>query len=114
MKTIGSRAEVWHGAALRTSGGLKKENLKMVKDRTGLGRLKSKRKSNYMLKNPGKNPLKKYLRPKGSKGFGPVNDEMKYKTNNKSNKSNKSNNKTSKKNGKKQWNIRSLFKSFLV
>lgn len=31
IKIIGSRAEVWHGNANRTSGGLTKENLMMNK-----------------------------------------------------------------------------------
>ena len=28
MKTVGSRAEVWHGTAKKTSGGLLKKDLK--------------------------------------------------------------------------------------
>lgn len=66
-KTYGSRAEVYHGTAEKTTGGLKKEDL-VIRD----GRIKSKKKSSFMLKNPDKNPLKKYLRPKGSKEFGAV------------------------------------------
>ena len=31
MKTVGSRAEVWHGTAKKTSGGLLKKDLKMNK-----------------------------------------------------------------------------------
>lgn len=38
MKTVGSRAEVWHGTAEHTTGGLKKKDLYMGKD----GRIKSK------------------------------------------------------------------------
>ena len=41
-KTVGSRAEVWHGTAKKTSGGLKRDNLKKNKH----GRIVSKRKSN--------------------------------------------------------------------
>ena len=32
MKTVGSRAEVWHGTAEHTTGGLKKGDLYMGKD----------------------------------------------------------------------------------
>jgi len=31
LKTVGSRAEVWHGTAAKTSGGLTKKNLKKNK-----------------------------------------------------------------------------------
>lgn len=41
MKDIGSRAEVWHGVALKTTGGLVKKDLKMSPD----GRIVSKDKS---------------------------------------------------------------------
>jgi len=41
-KTIGSRAEVWHGTAIRTSGGLRREDLMMNK----YGRIVSKKKHN--------------------------------------------------------------------
>jgi hypothetical protein len=41
MKTIGSRAEVWHGNAKKTSGGLLKENLIQNKH----GRIVSKKMS---------------------------------------------------------------------
>ena len=41
MKTIGSRAEVWHNKALQTSGGLKKKDLV----RNKYGYIVSKRKS---------------------------------------------------------------------
>ena len=41
MKTIGSRAEVFHGTALRTSGGLTKKDLFKGKD----GRIKSRKAS---------------------------------------------------------------------
>lgn len=40
MKTIGSRAEVWHGTAIRTSGGLRKQDLIMNKN----GRIVSRKK----------------------------------------------------------------------
>ena len=42
MKTVGSRAEVWHGTAKKTSGGLLKKDLKMNKR----GRIVSKKMSN--------------------------------------------------------------------
>ena len=41
MKTIGSRAEVFHGTALKTSGGLTKKDLFKGKD----GRIKSRKAS---------------------------------------------------------------------
>ena len=67
MKTIGSRAEVWHDKALHTSGGLKKKDLIQNK----FGYIVSKKKSQSM-KNKNKNPLKPYLQPEGSNTFGPV------------------------------------------
>ena len=42
MYTVGSRAEVFHGHAKHTSGGLKKSNLKKTKD----GRIVSRKASN--------------------------------------------------------------------
>ena len=41
MKTVGTRAEVWHGNAKKTSGGLMKKDLKMNKR----GRIVSKKMS---------------------------------------------------------------------
>ena len=40
-KTVGSRAEVWHGTAKKTSGGLMKKDLKMNKS----GRIVSRKMS---------------------------------------------------------------------
>jgi len=48
MKTEGSRAEVMHGNAMRTSGGLTKKDLKMVD-----GRIISKKQQAAAKKNPG-------------------------------------------------------------
>ena len=48
MQSVGSRAEVWHGNALHTSGGLKKSALKMNKH----GRIVSKKRSAAIKKNP--------------------------------------------------------------
>jgi len=45
--TIGSRAQVYHGNATETAGGLKKKDLKMVK-----GEIVSKAKSKDEKKNP--------------------------------------------------------------
>ena len=67
MKTIGSRAEVWHEKAIKTSGGLKKKDLTQNK----FGYIVSKKKSQSMKKKDN-NPLKPYLQPKGSNTFGPV------------------------------------------
>ena len=44
--TVGTRAQVWHGTADRTSGGLKKSDLVMKN-----GRIKSKRASRSAKKN---------------------------------------------------------------
>ena len=62
-KLVGSRAEVMHGKAMKTKGGLKKMHL-MYKD----GRIKS-RKASANAKKSGH--LKKFLQPKGSRKFGP-------------------------------------------
>lgn len=62
-KLVGSRAEVMHGKAMKTKGGLKKMHL-MYKD----GRIKS-RKASANAKKSGH--LKKFLQPKGSRSFGP-------------------------------------------
>ena len=43
MQTFGSRAEVWHGVALKTSGGLEKKDL--VQDKYGRLVSKAARKS---------------------------------------------------------------------
>ncbi len=51
MKTVGSRAQVWHGTAKKTSGGLTKKDLFKRK-----GRIKSKRASKKAKRN---NNLKK-------------------------------------------------------
>ena len=45
-KTIGSRAEVWHGTALRTNGGLRKNDLLKNKHGEIVSRIKSKNKNN--------------------------------------------------------------------
>ena len=46
MKTIGTRAQVWHGTAVKTSGGLNKKDLFMKK-----GRIKSRKASKKAKKN---------------------------------------------------------------
>jgi hypothetical protein len=45
-QTTGSRAQVWHGTAKKTTGGLEKKDLKKTKD----GRIVSKKMSNKMKK----------------------------------------------------------------
>jgi len=62
-QTIGSRAQVFHGTAKHTSGGLKRDDLFIHN-----GRIKSKRMSGAAKKN--KN-LGGFLLPKGSKHFVP-------------------------------------------
>jgi hypothetical protein len=68
MKTLGSRAEVWHEKALKTTGGLMKKDLVQNK----YGYIVSKKKSQSM-KKKNNNPLKPYLQPKDSQTFGPFN-----------------------------------------
>ena len=67
MKANGSRAEVWHGNARKTKGGLTKKDLFMKK-----GRIKSKRASKRAKRS---NQLKKsgWTYKKGQ--FGPVKME---------------------------------------
>jgi hypothetical protein len=61
---VGSRAQVWHRTAYKTSGGLKHDDLKQNEE----GRIVSKTKSS--LGKSQKN-LGKFLQPKGSGTFGP-------------------------------------------
>ena len=85
----GSRAQVYHGTAEETSGGLIRNDLIMVN-----GRIKSKRLS-IMMSNPNKNPLVKLnlLVKKGSGKFGADLTKRSNKRNNKNKRSNKRNNK---------------------
>ena len=53
MKTIGSRAEVWHGNAKKTSGGLTKGNLFKKQGRIKSKRASKKAKSNRNLRKAG-------------------------------------------------------------
>ena len=80
MQTFGSRAEVWHGVALKTSGGLEKKDL--VQDKYGRIVSKAARKSALdRMKREGKKALVKVCKPK-KKGFGlqPKEGTKKYKT----------------------------------
>jgi len=80
MQTFGSRAEVWHGVALKTSGGLEKKDL--VQDKYGRILSKVARKSALArMKREGKKALVKVFKPK-KKGFGlqPKEGTKKYKT----------------------------------
>ena len=63
-KLEGSRAQVWHGTAYKTAGGLKKGELKMHN-----GRIVSKKKSELART---QKHLKGHLQPKGSGVFGTV------------------------------------------
>ena len=58
----GSRAQVWHGTAYKTAGGLKKDDIKMHN-----GRLVSKKASKNA---SSQKHLKGFLQPKGSGVFG--------------------------------------------
>jgi len=60
----GSRAQVWHGTAYKTPGGLTKVHLKMNR-----GRIVSVKKSNLART---QKHLKGHLQPKGSGVFGTV------------------------------------------
>lgn len=63
-QTIGTRAQVWHGTALKTSGGLTKSNLMMNKH----GRIVSRKKHNTAKKE--KRLVKAgFLTKKGHFGF---------------------------------------------
>ncbi len=63
-KLEGSRAQVWHGTAYKTSGNLKKNDLKMHN-----GRIVSKKKSELA---KSQKHLVGHLQPKGSGKFGTV------------------------------------------
>ena len=55
MSSVGSRAQVYHGTAMRTTGGLTKKDLTMSKS----GEIVSKKKQALAKKKS--NPLKKYI-----------------------------------------------------
>ena len=76
MKNIGSRAEVFHGKALKTSGGLHQENL--VKNKHGYIVSKRKLALSRRLKT---NPLmtQGYLAKRNSRKFGPAKHKSKSK-----------------------------------
>lgn len=82
MQNIGSRAEVWHKKARRTSGYLFRKDLVM----NPYNRIVSKKK--HILMKTKKNPLRErnMLQGKKSKHFGPKNNILNKKVNKKSNK----------------------------
>ena len=65
--TIGTRAQVYHGNADQTAGGLKKKDLKMVK-----GEIVSKAKSKDEKSNPWIKAVAKAKKELGIKGFALV------------------------------------------
>jgi hypothetical protein len=67
--SIGSRAQVYHGNATETAGGLKKKDLKMVKK---TGEIVSKAKSKDEKKNPWIVAVAKAKKELGIKGFALV------------------------------------------
>ena len=67
--TIGSRAQVYHGNADQTAGGLKKKDLKMVKK---TGEIVSKAKSKDEKANPWIKAVAKAKKELGIKGFALV------------------------------------------
>ena len=63
MQTFGSRAEVWHGVALKTTGGLEKKDL--TQDKYGRILSKAARKAALArLKDEGNKHLVKVFKPK--------------------------------------------------
>ena len=63
MQTFGSRSEVWHGVALKTTGGLEKKDL--TQDKYGRILSKAARKAALArLKDEGKKHLVKVFKPK--------------------------------------------------
>ena len=87
MKTFGSRAQVMHGTAMKTPGGLTKKNLRKNKH----GRIVSAKKVKQS-KDPNKNPLLKgnfLAKRKSSKRpgvFGPNEQSLNNKNNSKKSK----------------------------
>ena len=71
--TIGSRAQVYHGNADRTAGGLTKKDLK--KDRS-TGEIVSKAKSKGEKKNPWIKAVEKAKKELGIKGFALVQGRL--------------------------------------
>ena len=69
--TVGTRAQVYHGSATHTAGGLKKKDLKM-KD----GELVSKKKSKDEKTNPWIKAVAKAKQELGIKGFALVQGEL--------------------------------------
>jgi hypothetical protein len=67
--TVGSRAEVYHGNATETAGGLKKKDLKIVKK---TGEIVSKAKSKGEKANPWIKAVAKAKKELGIKGFALV------------------------------------------
>ena len=53
MQTVGSRAQVWHGTATKTTGGLVKKDLFKKKGRIRSKKASQKAKRNQNLKNAG-------------------------------------------------------------
>lgn len=78
MKKIGSRAEVYHGNAEKTKGGLTKDDLKQ----NDYGNIVSVKQSNRMLGSA--NPLRQkgYLQDRNSGKFGPNNKDEENNTSN--------------------------------
>jgi hypothetical protein len=71
--TIGSRAQVYHGNADVTAGGLKKKDLKMDKKS---GEIVSKSKSKDEKKNPWIKAVAKAKKDLGIKGFALVQGDL--------------------------------------
>ena len=74
MQTVGSRAQVWHGTAKKTSGGLTKKDLFKKKGRIRSKRASRNAKRNQNLKNAG------WTHKKGEFGSVRIGDKPKGKS----------------------------------
>jgi len=88
MQTVGSRAQVWHGTATKTTGGLVKKDLFKKKGRIRSKKASQKAKRNQNLGNAG------WTHKKGE--FGPVKVSEKPKTKSKKKKGSKKSKKSNK------------------
>jgi len=74
MQTVGSRAQVWHGTATKTTGGLVKKDLFKKKGRIRSKKASQKAKRNQNLKNAG------WTHKKGEFGAVRIEDKPKSKS----------------------------------
>lgn len=72
VKTIGTKSQVWKGSALKTAGGLTKNDIKRVKQPKGTYRYISKTKSQTQKGNPWVTAVSKARKQLGITDFLPV------------------------------------------